>query len=91
MRSGTVVGSFKIDLKTVYDAAGTEFYSVLIMLNVSTLCSLSILHTYLSFESMTRCLQEEKMKLKEEEIDFTSSKKKLNLYDERKILNDACQ
>lgn len=27
MRSGTVVGSFKIDLKTVYDAAGTwTFY-----------------------------------------------------------------
>lgn len=24
MRSGTVVGSFKIDLKTVYDAAGTN-------------------------------------------------------------------
>lgn len=23
MRSGTVVGSFKIDLKTVYDASGT--------------------------------------------------------------------
>lgn len=32
MRSGTVVGSFKIDLKTVYDAAGTV--EVEIFLNV---------------------------------------------------------
>lgn len=28
MRSGTIVGSFKIDLKTVYDAAGRVFNSI---------------------------------------------------------------
>jgi hypothetical protein len=28
MRSGTVVGSFKIDLKTVYDAAGIMTLSI---------------------------------------------------------------
>ena len=27
MRSGTIVGSFKIDLKTVYDAAGRVYHS----------------------------------------------------------------
>lgn len=39
MRSGTVVGSFKIDLKTVYDAAGTDFE---ISLNVLSNFSLSL-------------------------------------------------
>lgn len=28
MRSGTVVGSFKIDLKTVYDAPGTLYFNI---------------------------------------------------------------
>jgi hypothetical protein len=31
MRSGTVVGSFKIDLKTVYDAPGRVFKTFLII------------------------------------------------------------
>lgn len=48
MRSGTVVGSFKIDLKTVYDALGRYTYKDEIFCLSSSFLACSVPHSTLA-------------------------------------------
>lgn len=60
MRSGTVVGSFKIDLKTVYDAAGTVEVDNSLNVRFSWISSCFVCLSVFGLAWLAACLQNEK-------------------------------
>lgn len=98
MRSGTVVGSFKIDLKTVYDASGTDNDEISIIsyfdsLNLFVFMSLCLffdgfLLFFLGWHEHVACWRDDNI---DEQIDFfleKSAKYIFNLFVVGKILYD---